>query len=409
MITIPLVDPAELFLEIQPETKQESWQLSQAFESARQRWNIYLNALCSNVVLLWLHTLGTPQAKYTESSTERLSQWLFVNGSRVTDGHKQFVLLPTEAITADELEVPQEWVDLPSWVGDYYCLVQVNPDEHWLKFVGYISHANLKVKGTYDANSRHYYIDIDDLTSDFTILQVTAELYPEDVTRTAVSPLPTLELTRAQNLLQRCNVAEFSFARLSLPFDVWGALIERPQWRQQLAQKLTGRTTGRAQGAAVNLRQWVQDTQAAIAAGWCDLAELLTSSLIHPTVEAQLQGLRELEPDDTLPLRHHAKLVQLADSEATVVCLMLSLKPTSDERFQVKIRVYPVSQSEQPLAYLPERLSLQLLEAGEILTSVRATSRDRCILLRQFTCEPGDTFGLQLELAQITHTEQFVT
>ena len=35
------------------------------------------------------------------------------------------MLIPSEAIDDSELEVPQEWVDIPSWAADYYLAVQI--------------------------------------------------------------------------------------------------------------------------------------------------------------------------------------------------------------------------------------------------------------------------------------------
>ncbi|PSO81051.1 MAG: hypothetical protein BRC41_15925 [Cyanobacteria bacterium QH_9_48_43] len=48
------------------------------------------------------------------------SFWEVVNGTAIALSGVRLVLIPSEAADLSELRVPQEWVDIPSWGGDYY-------------------------------------------------------------------------------------------------------------------------------------------------------------------------------------------------------------------------------------------------------------------------------------------------
>ncbi len=52
--------------------------------------------------------------------------WQFVNGSVLELNGKRIVLLPSKAIDRSELVIPQEWVDIPAWAGDYFMAVQID-------------------------------------------------------------------------------------------------------------------------------------------------------------------------------------------------------------------------------------------------------------------------------------------
>jgi hypothetical protein len=149
------------------------------------------------------------------------------------------ILLPTEAIDLDELRVPQEWVDIPSWVADYYLAVQVDVDDRWLRIWGYTTHQHLKQQATYDAGDRSYYLDGSDLIQNLNVLWVARQLGGES-TRAAVNSLPPLPLVQADNLLQRLGSTTIAMPRLAVPFSLWGALLEHGGWRQQLYEQRQG-------------------------------------------------------------------------------------------------------------------------------------------------------------------------
>ncbi|GAP95035.1 DUF1822 family protein [Leptolyngbya sp. NIES-2104] len=69
-------------------------------------------------------------------------------------------------------------------------------------------------------------------------------------------------------IIQRLASPSLLRPRLEIPFQLWGALLENPQWRQQLGQLRFGQSNR----AIVQLSRWLQNT---IDAGWQTLESLL--------------------------------------------------------------------------------------------------------------------------------------
>lgn len=233
------LDPTHLYLEITPEVQSHAWNDSRSFATAASQWNAYLNQLCLETVLPWLREDYEPRTTPAPNETALPSFWELVNGTAVKLGSTRLVLIPTEAIDLDELRVPQEWVDIPDWVGDYYVLVQVNPDDRWVRIGGFATHQQLK-DSSYQWSDRTYSLDDADLTSDFSALWVAHQFAPNTSTRAAVAPLPSLPLSQAENLIQRLSNPSLLAPRLELPFQTWGALVSHGGWRQRLADQRRG-------------------------------------------------------------------------------------------------------------------------------------------------------------------------
>lgn len=234
-------EPTQILLEISPEEQAQSWQ--QHYSGSSRRWNAYLNQICLNTVLAWLRQ-DYPQAKVWTQATQHPSFWEVVEGSAITlTGQAanplhtiRLVLIPSAAIDHSELRVPQEWVDLPSWAGDYYLAAEVEPDEGWVKIWGFTTHARLKARGTYDAGDRTYALDAHDLIQDLNVLWDAQQLCPEESTRSTLQPLPDLSVAQAENLMVRLGNPQVLLPRLEVPFTLWGALLEHSAWRQRLYQ-----------------------------------------------------------------------------------------------------------------------------------------------------------------------------
>jgi len=232
--------PTDLILEIPTDTSYQVWQQSKVFSNPASRYQAYLNKLCFLAVLKWLQEDISPQTKPWPSTAALPSFWELVNGSTISVDRTRFVLVPSEAMDVSELRVAQEWVDIPSWAGDYYLAVQVEPDENYVRVWGYCTHELLKSKGSYDGCNRTYSLDATDMISDISILGVARQLCPEEPTRSAVAPLASLTPEQAQNLISRLGTSEIVTPRLEIPFQLWGALIEHGGWRQSLYQRRLG-------------------------------------------------------------------------------------------------------------------------------------------------------------------------
>ncbi|MFB2833241.1 DUF1822 family protein [Floridanema evergladense] len=138
-------DFTQIWLEFSAQQQNQAWENSQSFSSPSSRWNAYLNQICLITVLPWLQEEYAPKAKVWLNNAALPSFWEVVNGTAIVLDDTRFVLIPSEAIDQSELRVPQEWVDIPSWVADYYLAVQVNPDDRCVViWPGFLTNAEKK-------------------------------------------------------------------------------------------------------------------------------------------------------------------------------------------------------------------------------------------------------------------------
>ncbi len=230
------------------------WDQSQGFGQANDRWTAYCNQLAIAVVKPFLSEVAAPmQVRSALSGLAQASQWSCVTGTALVVGNQRWLVLPTEQIDEDEIEIPQEWVDIADWAVDRIVAVTVNPDDLSARILGFARGETVRTSGIYHAMSRTYALDRDHWISDFATLQVIEEL--ADGVDLAVEPdplvaLPTLTIAQAQNLIPR--VAGARLPRLAVPFTTWAALIQNPGWRQHYHQL---RQTGEAPRSVI---QWLR-------------------------------------------------------------------------------------------------------------------------------------------------------
>lgn len=224
------------------------WQQSQTYSVRQDSWTAYLNQLCLTALLPWFRE-EAPQATVWVNAAVLPSFWAFVTGAALNVNGLRVVVIPTEAIDTDELRIPQEWIDLPSWAGDYYLAAQVEPDQSLVRVWGYATHHTVKTLGRFDANDRSYCLTE---LNDPGLLWLSRELCPQAVLRAEVAAPPTLSLEQANNLIDRLGNPELLTPRLSVPFQFWGALMEHGGWRQKLYQHRQG------QREQESILQWLQ-------------------------------------------------------------------------------------------------------------------------------------------------------
>ncbi|MCF2146372.1 DUF1822 family protein [Desmonostoc muscorum LEGE 12446] len=239
----------KLFLEI----VQTSLCLEETYSTNGGRQRAWMNQVCLETFLAWLKAEITPNARVFPNRARLPSFWEFVNGTAITFDDARLVIIPTLAMDVDELRIPQEWVDIPEWVADYYLAVQLNPDEGWMRVFGYTTHQEVKTLGVYDVGDRTYSLEFDHLIPDLNVLWVNRQFHPEEIRRAPVEPLPPLPQTQATNLLARLSNADIKFTRLEVPFSLWGALIAHGGWRQRLYEL----RQGIVQPASIG--QWLQE------------------------------------------------------------------------------------------------------------------------------------------------------
>lgn len=234
------------------------WDQSQGFRQANDRWTAYCNQLAIAVVKPFLSEVVAPlTVRSALSGLAQASQWSCVTGTGLLVGDQRWLVLPTEQIDDDEIEIPQEWMDIADWAIDKIVAVTVNPDDLSARIVGFAHGSTVRSAGVYQPISRTYALDRDHWVSDFATLQVIEQLADSvDLTvETAVETdrlitLPTLTIAQAQNLIPR--IADARLPRLAIPFTSWAALIQNPGWRQHFHQL---RQTGEAPRSVM---QWLR-------------------------------------------------------------------------------------------------------------------------------------------------------
>ncbi len=268
-MTSTLFSPTQPWLEFSPDDRDRAWQRSQTMVASGDRWTAYLNDLCLHALLPWLQAEYCPEARVWTNVAALPSFWAVVNGTALTWGTKRFVLLPTETIDLEEVVVPQEWVDLPSWAADYYLTVQVEPDELWLRIGGYTTHARLKTRARYIDVDRTYRLDADDLIDDLAVLWESLRVCPEEPTRVAVAPIPPLPQPQADALIERLGNPARLTPRLDVPLALWAGLLEHGGWRQRLGERRQGQTESRSlvQWLRSGVSEWAQQV------GWQQLEQ----------------------------------------------------------------------------------------------------------------------------------------
>ncbi|MGI0487230.1 DUF1822 family protein [Pantanalinema rosaneae CENA516] len=381
----------QLMLDIPTPVEQDSWQQSQLASSGRGQWQTFLNHLCVTVFLPWLQTEYVPTATTTLTASTLPTVWDVVNGTVLSCDRKRLVLIPDKSVDTSELRVPQEWVDVPGWAGDYFLAVQVNADAGWLRVWGYTTHEMLKTMGTYDPGDRTYGLDAQQVIQDVSALWVVQQLAADEPTQAAIAPLPTVPVVQADHLLQRLANLELDQPRLEIPFELWGALITDDGWRQRLYQYRQGQST--IVHPITQLGQWFQHQ---FEAGWQALETLLGE-------DANLAySFRQTADLTDVPIKG-AKLLQLP-TQAVLLLVSVEAMPNDD---QVGIRAQLRSRDRQ--ISLPEGLSLHLLATdGEVIQSVQARQQDEAIQLKRFRIPSGTPFTLQITWENEVFTEPFI-
>ncbi len=385
-MTLELIPITQLTLPIPAPMSDRAWQQAQAYRSVESRWNSYLNQIASQSIAADL-AADFPQIRISPDS----DTWQFVNGSVLELNGKRIVLLSSKAIDHSELVIPQEWVDIPAWAGDYFIAVQIDPDAEMLHCWGYTTHQRMKAKARYDASDRTYSLDAHHLIADISGLWVIQQLNPSEVTQTAIAPLASVAATQAEHLLQR--LATVPNPRLEIPFELWGALVSDRQWRQRLVELRQGATSVRTDltTATSRLSGWLQN---AFSTGWQAVEDFLGED-----AELALAFRQTATPTSTV---RRVKALQLPDR---LLLLLVSVESEADERLGIGVQLRSIYNTET----LPADLTLTLLSSDdEVMRSVVTRDRDNAIQLPRFRLNSGTEFKIQVQLGATTVVESFL-
>ncbi|MEH1783447.1 MAG: DUF1822 family protein [Nostoc sp.] len=394
----------QLLLQISNSIQQQAWKDAQQHSHKIAQYSAYLNRVCLYTFLGWLNDQIPDEALSNSAiypSEDGLRSILeVVNGTAIGIGTRRIILIPNENIDSESLRVPQEWIDIPTFVGDYYLAIQVdleaNADECTLTVQGFATYRQVKQLSKYDPRDRTYILPTDQLITSLTVMQVTLGIERH----VEVPELQILSETEAQNLLELLGNSSIYSPRLrvDIPFAQWAALLNNEEWRQQLYQRRVGRLVTKNQVKISNLSKWLQNT---FDDGWQSLNTLfnqepgnLVYSFRNNEVAAKgisIDGIKLIDLG-----------MQLSNQS---VALLVGLTPETDGKVAVRVQLHPAKGQ----TYLPPNIKLALFSQSEsILQEIQSRIQDNFIQLKRFICPPGKTFKIQVSIDEFRVTEEFV-
>ncbi|OZH55668.1 hypothetical protein AFK68_03130 [Hydrocoleum sp. CS-953] len=393
---LTIVYPDQLILEFSPEEIEQVWQELPKYSNDAARWNAFLNHLCLNIMMKYLAEDEPPETQPQISpNLETLNQiWEVVNGSAITIGETRIILIPTEEIDTETFAIPQEWVDLPTWVGDYYLAALVEPEEERMRIWGYTSYQNLKDEANYDEFDRLYYLGQEFMTEDLNVMWVAREVCP--LPKPEVVAVGSLSGDEATTLVRELGRSPGYYPRLEVEFEKWGALLENQNLLRMLYEERLG--DERKTSTSTNLLQWLDGI---FETAWQTVDEILTPEQLF-SYRSRSYRSRENIFSPSVRISRGKKIdlgMRLVEES---VALVVSCLPETEED-NIKIQVYPMGEK----TYLPPGVKLIVMdENGEEFEPAISRDADNFIQL-QFSAETGDKFSVAVALEEARITEEF--
>ena len=359
--------------------------------------NAELNQICLQKIQVWLTEIGI-ESTPTFSPAQMDSIWDVVNGFALTVGNRRLIIIPSDKFDREELSVPQEWVDIPTWMGDYYLAVQIDLDERTMNIWGYTSHRTLRETGTFDRIDRTYSISSDFLIGDLDILWMAHLLDLQEIT--IVPTIPSLNSDRSTSAIDRLSQPSPYSPRLDLDFNTWAAILSNNDLREQLHQRRLQVTTLQAVTTPrLSLTDWLrQEFSQALEQGWqIGNAIVGGEAAMMRNLAVVRGGEMSIELDKLINLQYQL--------DQTSVVMLVGIKAQDATHVTVSVQVYPVLGTPT----LPPQLKLSYItDAGEELAAIISRSSDIQIQLPLFTSDVGTTFNIQLQLDGKSQIEKFI-
>jgi Protein of unknown function (DUF1822) len=366
--------------------------LDRTYSNTTSRENARLNQLCLQKTQAWLSEIGIESCP-TFSPAQMASTWDVVNGAALTIGNRRLILIPTDSLDREGFTVPQEWVDIPTWMGDYYLAVQIDLEDRTMNIWGYTSHRTLRETGTYDRLDRTYNLNGDFLIPELDLLWMAQLLDLQEIT--TVPPITNLGAERSTSAIDRLSQPSPYSPRLDLDFSTWAAILSNDRLREHLYHRRLQVATLQAHPTpALNLSAWLQQefTQA-IDRGW----DLVSNMMMGGELAVVRGGEMSIE---------RAKLINLQyQLDRTSVVMLIGISPHGASEVSISVQLHPAPGS----SILPPQLKLSYItDEGEELQATISRSQDFQIQLPTFTCDVGTTFNIQLQLDGVSQIEKFV-
>jgi Protein of unknown function (DUF1822) len=264
-----------------------------------------LNYICMVAVKKWLSEIFDLELKSVFPCTFGGKENLefisgLVNGFALQVGKTRLVFIPSQSIDLTEIEIPQEWVDLPNWAADYYIPIQVDVEGKYLHLWTFISHYNLKNSGEFDRVFRNYEISDGVGTKNLDVLFTACELHalgkltPK---RAVIDPLPALASADVNELIEQLQQHRSVFSpRLNLPFVQWGAILNYFEYLKKYLTPFAILVSAASNKAAtlLVLSHWLDEQLETIHQEWKSIGEFFQ----QPQWQTGLRG--DLDRDNDL-------------------------------------------------------------------------------------------------------------
>ena len=384
--------------------------------------NAKINDLCLTVFLDWIENnlcLTKNQVKILQTE-DIASIWDAITGSNITLGQTKIILIPTEIIDTEELIVPQEWIDIPDLVGNYYLPMQVDSDNQLVRIWGYASHEILKNKGKYDPIYRTYSLAREHIIEDIETLWLAIEMGLQEIAN--IPNITDLSIAEAEQFLDKLSKPSPYSPRLELSFEQWSALFGNSRLRQELYQKrLAWATDTNSLGAISNnkinstnieeqkpiqtklidLTQWLDNKfTKSIELGWHSIDNFLFNTETNLAYRNNLSsgGNR----DNTIQRGKLIKLQMQVDS--VEVILLVGVTPQAEDRVKVVIQLHPNSKRK----FLPSGLTMSLFSEGNSICQPIVSQEDDIYLQSlPLDCSRNTDFKVKISLGKAFLIEEF--
>jgi hypothetical protein len=374
-------DATDFTQAITPEIRHRAWQHSRQQRSDWAQWNAYLNQIALTSCLQSFKAEGRDVKGMDDRTNDRT--WAFLNGSVITVGGVRIALMPSEAVDQSELEVPQEWIDIPSWAADYYLAIYITPDTEILHLSGYATHQQIKQQGQLDYRS--YHLDIEALTQDLNLLWLTYERVAPEQTRGEIAAPTSLSATQSENLVQRLGAATELLPRLAVPFTMWSALVGDPQWHEQLYRQ----RQGEAPSIVTRLGQWLQGQ---FDQTWQPVEMVLAPQSIAISTRSNAETTESwVKRVKVIAFNNGDDLGDDLGDGSGNVGLLLNLLPIDETEVRVDLQIHPIGEG----IHLPGETQLRLLnEAGLEIAQAKASVTETIRI--QFRANQGEAFQVEI-------------
>ena len=400
----------QLGLEISATVQAQSWNQGKQALISGSHWQVYINQMILETFLPWLRLEYESNAQVWPEGVSIVPLWQVVNGTGITldplgATEKRLVLIPNASIEQTEFRVPKEWIEIPSWVGDYYLAVAVNLEGDFLRVYGYATHELIRQKGQYDPIDRTYCLSTLELMNDLVALWVVREVNPQEVTQAEVPSIVAMTDEMLPEFLTSLAQCLNHDPRMDLNFLQWSAFLERSDRCVHLEKVVLNPITNPIikpivpaiiSEMVVNLSQW---TNQIFDQAWQSIESVMGA-------EPELGfGFRKSSEGEVQQFRRIKMIRSQSETLDGQVLLMLNLGIEPDGKMGVQVSVLPIDRTRP----LPPRLQLTMISsAGAVVQAVQSQSADQYIQLKFFKCVPGTRFGLVIAIDDASVTEQFV-